>query len=399
MNSFALRCVVIGWWLLILVALAGAQKPARTAFDRAAENAKQASEENHLDEAARLYGQALALRPKWAEGWWALGTLEYDLDHYAKAAAAFEKVVTLQPDNGTAHVMLGLCEYELGREDSALKHIQKGKSLGLQKDKSLWKVVLYHEGVLLQRKGSYQAAQDTLEELCLQGGDGGEVASVLGMTMLRMKSKTPPAPGTADADVVKSIGEAECLAGQKKYEEANPRFEEVVKAHPKYPNIHYAYGLYLLEVRDVPRGVEQLAEEVKNNPNHVLARLRIAAAEYKENSAAGIPYAEEAAKISPELGFAHYLLGLLLLDTDNYQKAIPELELAKKSFPREAKLYFALGSAYSRAGRKQEAAQARSTFERLTKEGASSNLGSDEAGLRATIHGKMEKEQTAHPPQ
>ncbi|MGB7848632.1 MAG: tetratricopeptide repeat protein, partial [Candidatus Acidiferrum sp.] len=94
------------------------------------------------------------------------------------------------------------------------------------------------------------------------------------------------------------------------------------------------------------------------------------AAEYKLDSAAGLPYAEEAVKLSPQLPFAHYLLGLLYMDTDNYQKAIPELEIAEKSFRKDAKVYFALGSAYSRAGRKQDAERARAVFQRLSKESA-----------------------------
>lgn len=363
-------------------------------FTQLAERAQKASDENRLDEAVRLYARALAIRPKWAEGWWARGTLEYDLDHYANAARSFEKLIALQPKNGTAHVMLGLCEFELGREDLALRHIQKGKNIGINKDDALARVVLYHEGVLLQRKGSFQAAQDTLEELCLRGGQSAETFQVLGMTLLRQKSKSPP-KDSADSDIVTRIGQAECLAGQKKYEDAKRGFEDVVSQNPAYPNVHYAYGLFLLETLDVASAVDQLEQEVKNNPDHVVARLRIAAAQYKRDSAAGIAHAEAAVKLSPQLGFAHYLLGLLLLDTDNYQKAIPELEVAQKSFSREAKLYFALGSAYSRAGRKQDAARARATFERLTKEAGSPAAASDELGLRKDMQDRVEQEPSA----
>jgi len=99
------------------------------------------------------------------------------------------------------------------------------------------------------------------------------------------------------------------------------------------------------------------------------------------------------------MGFAHYLLGLLLLDTNDYERALPELEIAQRAFPREPKVYFALGSAYSRAGRKQDAARARSMFERLTKEGASSTLATDESGLRGIVQEKLGKEHSAQPPQ
>ena len=71
----------------------------------------------------------------------------------------------------------------------------------------------------------------------------------------------------------------------------------------------------------------------------------------------------------------HYLLGLLLLDVDQPEKAISELEVAEKIFHQDPKVYFALGSAYSRVGRKQDAARARASFERLSKQGRESKPG------------------------
>jgi predicted Zn-dependent protease len=62
------------------------------------------------------------------------------------------------------------------------------------------------------------------------------------------------------------------------------------------------------------------------------------------------------------------MLGLLRLDVDDYLGAIPELEIAKKGLPKEPKICAALGTAYSRAGRKQESAQARAEFVRLNEE-------------------------------
>jgi len=186
--------------------------------------------------------------------------------------------------------------------------------------------------------------------------------------MLRQATKDAPSPGSPDGDVVLRVGRAQCLAGQKKYDQARPNFESVVSENPNYPNIHYAFGLFLFEIRDVNAGVEELKQEIANDPKNVLARLRIAAALYKQNSAAGLPYAEEAVKLEPQQPFAHLLLGLLRLDVDDYPNAIPELETARKSLPKEPKIYAALGTAYSRAGRREEAAQARTTFARLAEE-------------------------------
>src|SRR5262249_4699325 len=89
-------------------------KPAATpTFKQLSEQAAKANEENRLDDAATLYRRALVLQPRWAEGWWALGTLQYDKSKYAPAARSFQKLVALRPTNGSAHAMLGLCQVEL----------------------------------------------------------------------------------------------------------------------------------------------------------------------------------------------------------------------------------------------------------------------------------------------
>src|SRR5690242_21223958 len=103
--------------------LAGSPQQKRPTFSELAEKAEKASTENRLDEAAALYARALAQRPRWKKGWWSLGNLEYDQDHYAKAARDFEKLIALDPANGTAHAMLGLCQFELGDGEIALKNL------------------------------------------------------------------------------------------------------------------------------------------------------------------------------------------------------------------------------------------------------------------------------------
>ena len=184
-----------------------------------------------------------------------------------------------------------------------------------------------------------------------------------------------PPGGAPGAEIVQRVGHATCLAVQKKNDEAHKEYAEVVAAYPDYPNIHYVYGKFLAESGDVPGAVKEFKEELQRNPRDINSRLEIAANEYKIDSAAGIPYAEEVVKMNPHIPFAHYLLGLLYLDVDQYQKAIPELEMAEKAFPRDAKIYFALGSAYARAGRKEDAAKARAEFARLNKEAPGEGAG------------------------
>jgi tetratricopeptide (TPR) repeat protein len=355
---------------LCLLSNLPAQTASRSApsFATLSARADAARDTERLDEATALYKQALALRPQWTEGWWSLGTIAYDRNSYADAARAFRKVTVLAPKNGTAFVMLGLSEFELGQDDESLRHIQIGADLGLDKDPQLRNVALYHEGVVQQRKGQFQSARETLEHLCQQEVNSDELIASMGMVLLRMRGKTLPDAGSEDATVVSGVGRAGCFEGQKKFHEAVEVMEGLVAQHLQYPAIHYAFGLILMGASEVTRAGAEFKREIENSPKDVTSYLEIAAAYYKVDSSAGVGFAEQAVRLRPQLPFAQYLLGLLYLDTDNYQGAIPALEVAAKAFPKEAKVFFALGSAYSRAGRRQDAARARAAFERLNKQ-------------------------------
>jgi tetratricopeptide (TPR) repeat protein len=333
-------------------------------FQALASSADEARDAGRLEEAGKTYRRALVLNPKWAEGWWSLGTLYYDSDNYPKAAVAFEKVVALDPKQGTAHAMLGLCEFEIGDQEHALKDIEESKSLGVLEDKQLRDVVMYHEGILLQRAGHFEAAKAALSALCLNGVRSSELAGTFGMVALRMRAAAPPDAATEAGEAVQLAGRGACLSGAKDYDAARTEFEQLIARAPHFPLVHYAYGCMLIDARDIPGAVKQFEAEIADEPKSVLPRLRIAVAEYKVDSAAGLTYAEQAVQLDPALPLGHYLLGLLLLDTGAYERAVSELEIARKAFPHEGRIDLSLATAYAHVGRAQDAARARAEFAR-----------------------------------
>lgn len=334
-------------------------------FDQLAERAKRASEENRLDEAAGLYRKALALRPRWTEGWWSLGTLEYDQDHYAKAAQAFERLIVLDPANGTAHAMLGLCQFELSKDEPALNNLLKAEQLGVIKDEQLRKVALYHMGVLELRARKFDDAKETLDQLARLHVETKELTTALGLAVLLIRPEDAPPEGTPGATLVERTGEAEAFLAAKDFELAKKAYAQLTSEFPDYPNLHFAFGRLLLETNETDAAVEQFQRELKRDPDNVYSLLEIAAARYQVDSQDGLPYAEHALKLKPGLPFAHYLVGVLRLDTGDAAGAIPELQIAQNAFPNEPRIYFSLGSAYARTGRKAEAAKARAEFARL----------------------------------
>lgn len=331
-------------------------------FQSLSAKATAAQNAGNLDEAVPLFRRALALNPRWDEGWWSLGEIDYGKDRYREAAGEYRKAAALDPKSGIARIMLGLCEFQLGEDAAALRDIEAGKDLGVEKDQQLRQVVFYHEGILLQRAGRFEAATEPLSSLCLSGVRSRDVANVFGMTTLHINSKTPPVESTQEGDVVQHIGRGACLTAANEYDQARREYEYVLQKYPGFPMVHYAYGCSLINQRDIAGAVKELNAEIAEHPKDVLPRLRIAAAEYKVDSDAGLKYAEQVVELEPRLPLGHYLLGLLLLDTGSYDKAVPELEIARKAFPNEGRIDISLATAYAHVGRSQDAARARADF-------------------------------------
>ena len=354
-------------------------------FATRAAQADAARDANHLEEAVSLYRKALVLRPDWKDGWWSLGTILYDSDSYKLAAPAFRRLIAIDPGNGTAHLMLGLCEYQLGLYASSMKRIQAAKRFGIKKDEQLEHVLLYHEGMLWLREGSYENAIEPLSILAKQSVRSEELDVALGLAVLLIPPKDAPADGSPGRKIIVRAGRAEEYALAKNFEEARKGYISLAQEFPDFPNVHYAYARFLLSIEETEAARAQFNEEIKRSPQHIRARMQIASTYYRTDSAAGIPDVLEVVKLKPAYPFGHYLLGLLYFDSGNLQQAVPQLEAAARMVPQEPQFQFALGNAYARVGRKADAARARAAFRRLggdTRSSGGSSTYGDQQTLR-----------------
>jgi tetratricopeptide (TPR) repeat protein len=346
-------------------------------FTTLSTRAESAREAGRLDEAVSWYRQALAIRPAWKEGWWGLGTILYEQDAPAPAARAFRRLVSIDPKNGTAHLMLALCEYQLDADASALSHIRSARKLGVRTAGGLPDVLTYHEGMLLLRAGRYERALETLTPLAGPGVDDENLELALGMAVLLLRPNEAPAAESPNRAIVRRAGRAERHHIAREFAAAKREYAALVEEAAAFPNVHYAYGRFLLATEDLASGIAELLKEIEIQPDHVRARMQVAAARYRVDSAAGLPLAREVVTLAPDYPFGHYLLGLLYFDTGDMARAVPELETAVRMRPDEAQFQFALGNAYARSGRAADARKARAAFARLQKRESSSDPGAD----------------------
>lgn len=360
----AIFCFLSAWLFVSAPSFAQSKTTAQS-FDALAKQAAKARESDRVDEALSLYKKALALKPEWAEGWWSLGTLDYDSNHYLEGEKAFRRVVTLTPKYASAWVMLGLCQFELNKNDEALRSLETGRALGITSNAEMYDVMLYHIGLLCLRLEKYGSALQTFHKLAGDGVQTDEVALGSGMSVLMIQPPALPPEGTPGRAVILGVGRAEAMFAGGKFSEALRIYSSLIQEYPDYPGLHFAYGRFLMDYNELDGAVAQLQAELRINPNHVLALLELAATRASENPAEAAEYAKKAVALNPRLPMGHYLLGQFYADAGNAEAALPELEIARRYLPDEPKVYFALGKAYTKLGRKEEAAKARAEFRRL----------------------------------
>jgi len=335
-------------------------------FDQISKAASQAREQNRLEEAVKLYGQAVKLRPSWEEGWWYLGTLHYEKDQYAECRDAFRRFIKLNAKAGEAFALLGLCEFQTRDFDAALAHLHRATSLGLPENSRLTDVLHYHEALLLTRLENYERALFVLSMLARKRSVTPDIVAAAGIASLR-KPLLPHELPLGDRDLAAKLGRAVLAAAERKPAEAQALFDEIVAAYPNTPNVHYAYGSFLL-VSDPDKGVAEIQRELKISGEHLPALVTLAMEYLKRGEPEnGRPYAERAVKAGPENFAARAALGRVLTDLGEVPAAIRELELAVKLAPDSPQVRIALASAYAKAGRKEDAARERAEFTRLRK--------------------------------
>jgi predicted Zn-dependent protease len=211
------------------------------------------------------------------------------------------------------------------------------------------------------KTGEFGRAQESLDILAKQSDDASdEFLLAMGQAVLGART-----PAEAPRELLLQAGRAQTLAARLDIARAGEAYVQLAANAPNRANIHFAAGRFLVATGQNDAAVAAFKKELEVSPRHLLARLGIAGVLLATDPGGALPYAEEAVKLSPNLGEAHFLLGSALLDTDHAARAIVELETARRLVPNEAKVHFALSRAYSAVGRRGDAARARETFARL----------------------------------
>jgi tetratricopeptide (TPR) repeat protein len=344
-------------------------------FEEVAKRAANARQAEAPEEALEWYRRGVRMRPSWEEGWWYRASLAYGLDHHAEARDAFTRFLALKPESGPAWAMRGLAEYQLKQYDQALRHLSKGMSLGSVGNAEIRRVVYYHFVFLRLRAGQFELAVEPLRLLARTEPESPVLVDACGLLVLRdarLPTEIPP----DRAELVRAAGAAAYSGFTSKLDEMRQRFDALLERYPDVPNLHSAYGVFMMDV-DAEKAIAAHKRETEIQPEAVMPRLELAFA-YERNGAfaEALPWAEQAAKLAPGLFAARYALGRALVETGEVSRGVSELEEAVRLAPESPEVRFGLVKAYAAAGRTADVAREREIFKKLEarKKGPSDDL-------------------------
>jgi tetratricopeptide (TPR) repeat protein len=352
---------------ILFASLLPAQTAPSDSFDDLAARA-QAEVDSKPAEAVDLFRKALALRPSWPEGWLYMGADLYGLQRYGEAREAFRKGIGLAP-SGTAYGFLGLCEYELGDLDPALTDIGKGEMMGLGPNLPFETVVRDRAALILIRAQAFDEALAQLGPLSKRGVNSPDVTEAIGLCALTM-ARRPETLSARERAVADLAGQASWANMSRRSTEAADGFRELMAKYPDAPGVHYAYGVYQMEV-DQHVALAEFEKELKANPAHWPSMLVIAFLKTRDGDPeASIELAQKAMRLQPARNrwVSQAAIGHAYLTMGEPEKAIPALEASVKQQPANTSVHFYLEKAYSLAGRKEDAKREKDEFIRLTRQ-------------------------------
>jgi tetratricopeptide (TPR) repeat protein len=336
-------------------------------FEALARDARAANEAGRAGAAAELYGRALALRADWDEGWWSLGSLEYERGRGSEALRAFSRFVELKPASGPGWTLRGLSTFLAGDHASAIPDLEKGLALGVGGNAELLRAGRHQLALAYVKTGQFERAVAPFTVLARTTPEAPWLLDAIGLMLLRAPSLPSEIP-EARRELVRGAGRAGYLHLALRAEDAQKAYAALVESYPNEPWVHYAYGVFLLR-SDSDRALAELRRELEVKPDSVMAGLEIAfelitRGEYPQAR----PYAQRAAELAPGLFAARNAYGRVLVELGELDLGIRELEEAVRLAPESPEVHFALARAYTRANRDADAARERATFAALDRE-------------------------------
>ena len=202
----------------------------------------------------------------------------------------------------------------------------------------------------------------------------------MGIATLRMAMLPNEVPPDR-REMVLMAGRGSYMMATRQTAAAGTAFQAMVERYPETPNVHYAYGVFLL-IEQPDKAIEQFKRELALQPNHApiadADRLRVSEREERRGGAA---LGETGRRGRPE--FVRVAQGAwrrASRDGRYRGRASRAAGCARGSRPTVPSTRLSLAKAFQRAGRTDDAKREREEFARLDRLMRTTRTGADSVG-------------------
>lgn len=358
------------WWisvLLVMVAPALAWGQGRTSGSTQAEEtirkADDAFNEKRMDEAIRLYLQALSYDRSLIPAHEKLAVAYYALRRYPDGARQMLACLQVAPNAAVCHQWLGLHKLRLKQTDAGIRHLQDAIRLD-------WKLPLAMRELAVHyyRKGDFRRAMRAAWTF-LNHRDKDwprqmdfPMLVLLGRVYLQME-KYPEAQAQFAAALridnkheAAKLGLADAYMGRESWSEALNLYLSLKSLWPKRPQLHFKLAECFYRLRRKDKALEHLNLYRSKHPNDAAATLLQGDIHFffREFAPALAAYrratVQDPTSVPAQIKYAH-----ALLENKQANKAYTVLQGAEKKAPKDPRLLAALGAALLQISKPAEA--------------------------------------------
>lgn len=197
----------------------------------------------YLDEAAASFQQVVAIKPNNPEGYYNLGTLSLQRHEYAQARRYLEQALKLRPNYPEAWNNLGMMAAQQGQSEEAVQNFRQSLLL-----RPSYATALLNLGNVYRRQGAFEKAQECLRHALEIQPDDPETNYSLGML----------------------------YAQQNQLQDAAGFLQKAVELRPDYPEALNNLGVLFVREQDYAKAAEQFKTCIRVHPGFDQSYLNLA---------------------------------------------------------------------------------------------------------------------------
>jgi Flp pilus assembly protein TadD len=150
------------------------------------------------------------------------------------------------------------------------------------------------------------------------------------------------------------------LESQGKLDGALSEYRRALEKSPATPGLHFLIGNVNWKLRNFDAAQAELGEELKVNPHHAMANLRmgqIVLSTQRDDPMRAVTFLQEAVTGAPTSLEAHRELGKALRLAHKFPEALRELQFVESRAPNDDTIHAQLAALYKETGDRERARQ------------------------------------------